>query len=379
MNSALNGRRMSRYRHKLALLASLTILFGCGDPDPIRIGFIAGLEGRASDLGISSRNAVQMGVDEVNAAGGINGRQIDLLIRDDTRSREGGEEAARALVKENVAAIIGPILSIVASGVVPIINEAEVVTISPTVVSESFVGKDDYFFRLNSSSTQTAADYAKIYSQAGYRNIAAATDAHNAVFTKHWLQLFSVEFAKHGGSISSEMPFDTAKETGVRQVVLSLLQTKPQAILILANGIDTAQLAQQIRKIDGRIQLLATSWAASDTLITLGGRAVEKMLLADTYDRNDEGELYVKFRDAFQGKFKTAITHSSVASYDAAMTLFAALRASNGAGGADLKAALLNSVGFPGLQQRNVFDQFGDSGRTSTTVIVRDGHFATLE
>lgn len=350
---------MHRYRHKLALLA--------------------GLEGRASDLGIASRNAVQMAVDEANAAGGINGRHIELLIRDDKRSKEGGAEAAQSLVEDNVAAIIGPILSVVASGVVPVINDAEVVTISPTVVSESFVGKDDYFFRLNSSSARTAADYAQIFSQAGYRNIAVATDAHNAVFTAHWLQLFSAVFAKLGGNISSAVPFDAAKETGLRHVVVSLLQTKPEAILILANGIDTAQLAQQVRKLDGSIKLLATSWAGSDTLITLGGNAVEGILLADTYDRNDEGEPYVKFREAFQAKYKTAPTHSSVASYDAATTLFAALGASDGDGGADLKAAMLSPAGFSGLQQSNTFDRFGDSGRVSVPVIVKDGRFATLE
>mgnify|MGYP000421578910 CR=1 FL=1 len=86
---------MKRFRQKSLLLACLILLIGCSEPDPIRIGFIAGLEGRASDLGIASRNAVQMAVDEVNAAGGINGRKVELVIRDDKRSTEGGAEAAR--------------------------------------------------------------------------------------------------------------------------------------------------------------------------------------------------------------------------------------------------------------------------------------------
>jgi branched-chain amino acid transport system substrate-binding protein len=370
------GREMHRYRHKLALLASLAFLVGCGDPDPIRIGFIAGLEGRASDLGIASRNAVQMAVDEANAAGGINGRHIELLIRDDKRSTDGGAEAARSLVDDKVTAIIGPILSVVATGVVPVINEAKIVTISPTVIAESFIGQDDYFFRLNSTSAHSAAEYAKIFHEAGYNNIGVATDASNEIFTTSWLKLFRAEFDKYGGKILSAVPFDAAKEVGLKSVVATLLEAKPEAILILANGIDTAQLAQQVRKRDGDIQLLATSWAASDNLTILGGRAVEGILLADTYDRNDESERYVRFRDSFTGKFKTAPAHSSVASYDAATTLFAALQATVKGNEDDLKAILLDGAGFSGLQQTIAFDAFGDSDRVSTIMVVRNGRFA---
>lgn len=366
---------MKRFRQKSLLLAGLILLIGCSEPDPIRIGFIAGLEGRASDLGIASRNAVQMAVDEVNAAGGINGRKVELVIRDDKRSTEGGAEAARALVNDKVTAIIGPILSVVASGVVPVINDAKVLTLSPTVIAEQFVGKDDYFFRLNSSNTQSAFDYAEAFYAAGYLNISVATDAHNAVFTASWLKSFKAEYELLGGTVLFAAPFDAAKKVGLKDTVISLLEVKPKAILVLANGIDTAQFAQQIRKRDTNIKLLATSWAVSDSLIVLGGRAVEGTLLLDTFDRNDNRERYVKFRDSLQKKFKVEPNQASVASYDAATTLFAALQASLD-NGLDLKSVLLSPAGYPGLQQLIKFDAFGDSGRDTTVILVRNGQFS---
>ncbi len=364
---------MMKAIQNITFLASLTVLVGCSDPDPIRIGFIAGLEGRASGLGIASRNAVQMAVDEANANGGINGRQIELIIRDDKRSAKGGAEAARSLVSENVTAIIGPILSVVAGGVVPVINDAKIVTVSPTVISSKFVGKDDFFFRLNSSGEQSAADYARVYHEAGFSRIAAATDAHNKAFTENWMKLFTAAFGEYGGEVSPVVPFNAAKELSLKHVIVSLLDDKPEAVLILANGIDTAQLAQQFRKRDGDTQLLATSWAGSGDLITLGGRAVENIMLADTYDRNDQSERYLRFRDSFHGKFKTPPNHASVASYDAATILFAALQAV-GEGG-NLKAAFLNSNSYKALQQEITFDAYGDSRRTLTAVVVKDGRF----
>ena len=113
----------------------------------------------------------------------------------------------------------------------------------------------------------------------------------------------------------------------------------------------------------------------SDSLIVLGGRAVEGTLLLDTFDRNDNRERYVKFRDSLQKKFKVEPNQASVASYDAATTLFAALQASLD-NGLDLKSVLLSPAGYPGLQQLIKFDAFGDSGRDTTVILVRNGQFS---
>lgn len=68
-------------RASLAFACAL-LLAGCSDPQPIRIGLIAGLSDRGSDFGESVRNGVILAVEEQNAAGGINGRPIELIVRD---------------------------------------------------------------------------------------------------------------------------------------------------------------------------------------------------------------------------------------------------------------------------------------------------------
>ncbi|MEP3112966.1 ABC transporter substrate-binding protein [Nisaea sp.] len=364
---------MCRFQRLIFVFGGLFFLFGCSEPEPIRIGFIADFEGRASELGISGRNAVQLAVDEVNAAGGINGRTVELLVRDDMSTKEGGANAARSLVTAQVRAIIGPIRSVVAGGVVPIINEAEIVTVSPTVLAASLVGKDDHFFRMASSSRKDAEHYARRLYAEGYNKIAVASDANNELFTGPWVETFRAEFEKNGGTVTASIPFDAGNSKGLSATVAALLKAQTDAVLVLANGIDTAQIAQQIKKTNEHMQLLATSWSASENLVVLGGRAAEGMLLGENYDRNDTSAQYVRFRDAFTGLFGVLPSQSSITSYDAAQILFAAMRNTDGA--ADLKSKLLGIRGLKGLQQEIGFDGFGDGDRALTLVVVKDGEF----
>ena len=93
------GTRLPRL---LALLACLATLSGCGEEAPIRIGFVGSLSGRGADIGESSRKAVQLAIEARNAQGGIDGRAIELLVRDDRTSAEGGAQAARELADASV-------------------------------------------------------------------------------------------------------------------------------------------------------------------------------------------------------------------------------------------------------------------------------------
>jgi len=355
-----------------ALVVSLFLLAGCGEPDPIRIGFIGGLEGRASDIGIASRNAVQLGVDEINSAGGIDGRRIEFFVRDDGGTAEGGAAAARALVAEKVDAIIGPNLSVVASGMVPVINEARIVSISPTVSSLAFAGQDDYFYRVGSSTRQYGAAYADYLEKAGLKRIAITLDQRNAIFSESWTAEFRMAHEARGGEVVAAISFDASVDGEFARVAHELLASEPDAVLFVANGVDSARFAQQIRTLNADVPLFAAEWAASESLFELGGRAIEGLILLQAHDRYDTSAKYVSFRDAYRRRFQEEPGFSSVAAYDGLTALAKALRS----GREDLKEAMDNLGPVDVLQQTMRFDAYGDSERRRVFVEARDGKFA---
>ncbi|MGY8959060.1 MAG: ABC transporter substrate-binding protein, partial [Alphaproteobacteria bacterium] len=178
----------------LVLATFALLLAGCEEEPPLKIGFIGGLTGRSADIGQASRNAVQLAIEEINEKGGVNGRKFELLIGDDENNAETAGKRVRELAAKGVAAIIGPNLSSIAGGMLPAINETNVVTISPTVSSLFFVGKNDPFFRMNSSTRQNASAYAAHHFEKGGRRVSAAFGLQNRLFTESWLEEFWVAF-----------------------------------------------------------------------------------------------------------------------------------------------------------------------------------------
>ena len=109
-----------RAKKVLNLLSVCLALCACDPQSPIRIGCVGGLSDRNSDVGQSGLNAVQLAVEQVNRTGGIGGRMVELVSRDDAQNREIAERAARELVAEQVVGVIGPFTSSMAEVAVPI-------------------------------------------------------------------------------------------------------------------------------------------------------------------------------------------------------------------------------------------------------------------
>lgn len=358
---------------RVLIFCLLVPIYGCDEAPPVQVGFIGGLEGRASDIGIASRNALQLAVEEVNTAGGINGRKIQLLIRDDTATAEGGAAAAEDLIKEGVSAIIGPNLSSVAAGVVPVINEAKMVTISPTVASYIFAGKDDYFYRINSTTRQLSKLYSEHYFRNGYKRIALAIDASNAASSNSWLKEFQTSFEALGGEILVTTQYNVTESVSSSETVSRLLNTNPDGIMLIGSGVVVAKLSNNIRKNNNDIKLISAGAAASESLVKLGGKAVEGLELVQTFNRDNKNEHFIRFKKSYKDRFRESPGYSSVAAYDAATMLFAAMRIRKE--DQTLKEAMGALQPQAGLQQDLLFDEFGDSTRRAFFVIIKNGKY----
>lgn len=383
MASRPPGVTIRSIRRSVAAVGCLALLFlatACEDQAPIRIGFLGGITGRGADIGKASRNALQMAIEERNAAGGIKGRKLEMIVRDDANDPAQAAIATTELIDLNVDAIVGPNVSAMAAVALPLIEQAEILTVSPTVSSSAFVGLDDHFIRINSSTTDNAHAYADQMAATGYRRIAAALDRNNLIFAEKWLEEFRVRIAVSGGEVLIAETFDsnsTKAEDAPAATIARLLARKPDVLLFLANGVDTAQLAQQARKQSQIIPLVAAEWAASEELIQLGGKAIDGLEVVQSYDRGDRSPRYREFANTYRANFRSDPGYSAVAAYDAAVLLFAALEQREA--GQSLKEAILSVGEVPGLQQPIAVDRFGDGRRRAYFMVIRGGQFVSKQ
>lgn len=362
---------------KCVLVAAVGLLLsGCGPEAPVRVGFIGGLSDQNSDVGLSGYNGVVLAVEQVNRAGGVQGRKIELVARDDAQNREMAAKAASDLVAAKVEAVIGPFTSGMATVVVPMLASSDMLAISPTVTSMDFYAKDDNLVRICGGTRESARDYARVLFRRGERRVAVAYDERNRSFTLSWLNEFRAAFTEQGGQVVVEVPYESRPDADFGAVVATMLTKDPDGLFFVAGAIDVARLAQQARRQAPELPIGASEWAASEQLIELGGKVVEGLLVVQNYDRDDDSPRYSEFREAYFKRFQKNPGYSSVAAYDAAMVLFEAL--SRRAGGETVKAAVLRNGPYEGLQQRIVFDANGDTQRKVFFTEIRDGSYRKL-
>ncbi|MFO1346596.1 MAG: ABC transporter substrate-binding protein [Rhodocyclaceae bacterium] len=366
-----------RTRSRTALLLATTsltaLLAACTPPEPIRLGFIGGLSGRVADLGESARNGFQLAIEQANAAGGINGRRIEMLVKDDAQDPAKARQAAEALAAAGVTAIIGPVTSAMAEPVLTAATAAGLPVVSPTVTTSALTGKDDLFLRVT-EDTRGYSDLAANhhFRKTGLRRVAIVFDTRNRAYTEDWVQGFRLSFTGLGGKVVAEVPFESGDMPNHPALVRELLAGKPDGLVFVSSAIDAARFAQAARDAGARQTLIGVEWAATERFIELGGKAVDGVYLTQFFDRQSAAPEFQSMRQAYEARFKAPPGFASVGAYDATSAVLQAL-AQKGSG--TLKQALLEKGPFKGSQQPVQFDRFGDARRQVFITVIRDGQF----
>jgi branched-chain amino acid transport system substrate-binding protein len=356
----------------------LAALSGCAERSPIELGFVAGISGRVADLGIGGRNGAMLAVEQRNLAGGIDGRPVELIIRDDEQNAATARRVTQELIDRKVAAIIGPMTSSMCAAILPQVDEARVVMMSPTCTSTMFSDRDDHFLRIISATktyAEKSADHQ--FHALKRRKIAAIYDVGNRAYTESWLNDFRARFQTLGGQIVREVDFTSSAEAPFPALAEQLLSAQPDAILIVTNSVDAAMLAQHLHRIKSQIPLLSAEWAATERLIELGGPAVEGLEVAQFIDRQSRDPDYQAFAAAFRSRFNQEPGFAGVLGYDATRVVLETL--ANRRTGHTLKADILATRSFKGTGGSIEFNALGDAQRTTYLTEVRNQQFQTLE
>lgn len=353
-------------------LIAIGLLAGCGQEEPIRIGFIGELTGNSADLGEAGRNGAMLAIEQINQAGGIKGRSVELLARDTGSTPESARQADRELLKTPVIAVIGPMTSGMADVLLPQHESAQVPLLSPTASAVKLAGRDDQLFRINWTTRDNAQLYAKYCLERGFRRISAAVNLNNRTFADSWMEEFKLAFERGSGQIIASEHFDSAADSQL-PVVEKMLEQKPDALVLVANAGDSARLAQQTRKLDKHVPLVAAEWAATDQLIELGGTSVEGLAIIQQFNADDHSPRFSDFRQRYIKRFGREPAFASVLAHDAATVLLDSLarRRSD----QPLKKALLDLGPFQGLQETIHFDAYGDTRRNVAVALIRNGHY----
>ncbi len=351
------------------------LLAGCGEQEPVRIGFIAPLSGRFSSLGAEARDGTLLAISEANAADRPGKRPLELVVRDTAHEPEQARQAIRELIDAGVVAVIGPQTSDMAEVIVPIANEAGVPLVSPVVTSTQLAGVDDFFLRVVATNRQYATACARFFIESvPSRRAALILDDSQRAYTEDWAKYFEEAFRAGGGEVVNREHFYSDAKASLMPEVERSLAARPDLIVAVTNSVDAARIAHLVRQRDPDLRLTSAEVAATEQLIETGGRAVEGMYVPQLVDHDNTSAAYLAFRERYRERFGTEPGFAAIAAHDASKLVASVL-----ADGPDtpraMRERLLAHGAFEGLQQQIKLDQYGDASRNLSMSLVQAGRY----
>jgi ABC-type branched-subunit amino acid transport system substrate-binding protein len=182
---------------------------------PLKIGLLDSYTGDLSDFGPAHENAVRLAAEEINAAGGVLGKPIEIVTGDDaTDPSQGVSEATRLVQIEGVNALIGGLASSVTLAVaesVTVPNHILQIThasTSPAITTEK---DSDFLFRTTISDAAQGVVLAKVATDAGIKS--ACTMYINNAYGQGLSQIFTENFEKAGGKVTAQVPHESEQAT----------------------------------------------------------------------------------------------------------------------------------------------------------------------
>jgi branched-chain amino acid transport system substrate-binding protein len=380
MNQLIKNRRLFYSGVMLAVSLSLmTTWEGCGSKKPIKIGFAGCLTGRLSDLGVAGRDAVTLAVEQLNQTGGIHGRPVELYVKDDQQDPNVAIKVDQELISEGVVAIIGHMTSTMTMAVLPLINEKQMVMISPTSSANDLTGLDDYFFRITPAN-KTEIDHLIGYlvNVLGLKKVTCVYDhLANRSFSEGWYRDFTTTFEPLGGQVSFTATFTSGQEVSYLNLAKEVAAAIADGVIIIAGSLDAAMLCQQLKKLGVTLPIISSGWAKTPDFLKQGGASVEGVIFSQTFNNESQDPNYTHFKELFTKYFEREPDFAAAFSYEAAQLLFTALSKTENV--KNLKATILKQRVFNGLQGELSIDQYGDSTHQRFLLTVKNGQFVPME
>jgi branched-chain amino acid transport system substrate-binding protein len=355
----LISARHRRVLIALQLLALLGVYVGCHQPNAsesskdhttIKIGFFGDLSGPTFNFGESAKNGILMAADEINQAGGIDGRRIDVVIEDDGGSPEKAALLTGKLIDhDKVVAIIGGGTSSNSRAAAPKAQAAKIPLISPSSTDPAVTQAGDYIFR----ACFVDAFQGEVMSHFAVNTLKAKKAAilfdFNSPYGRGLTDYFELSFSKLGGQIVSKLSY-TQGDVDFKGQLSTFQAAAPDVIYIPGYYGDVALIAKQARMIGLTQPLLgADGWDAPE-LWQLAGDALNGSYITTHYSVDDPSPAIQRFVQEYKQRYGNLLpdAHAALA-YDAMRVLADAIARSRSTDPTLLRDALAATKGFAGV------------------------------
>ena len=298
-------------RSRILVLCCLPILalavLACGEatsqPEaPFRIGVMESLTGSGETYGTVANQAKQMALDEINAAGGVNGRTLEFIVEDSKCNAQDAISAYKKLTEvDGVKIILGTSCSGAMLGAAPLAEADGVILFSGLASNPDIANAGDYIFRTQISDIQVGIDTGNLLWADGIRTLATITETTD--YAEGVRRTTVAQFEKRGGTVAAEERY-ASDVTDFRSQLNKLLSANPDALHVAPQSEFAAgTIIKQARELGYGGPIYAETVSVGTTALEIAGDAATgmKAIAADLDPANEKAqEVLADFRERYK-------------------------------------------------------------------------------
>lgn len=381
-------KRSKKIAALLALMMILSVFAGCGggedkDKAPadakIPVGINVELSGDVASYGSNARDGALLAIEEINAAGGVLGQQLEGLVRDCKSTADEAMSVSASLVGEKIVAQIGPLTSGDVQGSTPVMMDNKIPLIAPAATAANITVDDktgktkDYIFRvcfIDPFQGTLMAQFATENLKAKRAAIYADTSSD---YGKGLAQYFKQTFVENGGEIVAEEGF-VLNDRDFNATLTKIKNANPDFIYVPGYYQEVAPLIKQARELGITVPMGGgDGWDSPDMLSVAGADALNNTFFTNHYSSKDTDEKVVKFVEAFKAKYNKEPDAFAALGYDAVQLLVQGIKDANTTEPAKIAEALAKIKDFQGITGKMSIDEQHNPVKAGVIIEFKDG------
>ncbi len=369
--------------HFLVALAIPLLLTGCKQPpsgsgansDVIKVGEFASLTGSEATFGQSSHEGTELAIADLNAAGGVLGKRIDLITEDDQSQAGQPATVVRKLISsDGVVAILGEVASSRSLEAAPICQENKIPMVSPASTNPKVTEAGDYIFRVCFIDPFQGTVMANFARKTLKLNTAAVLKEASSDYSVGLAKYFVAGFTADGGKIVAEENFSHGDRDFTAQLT-AIKADHPEGIFVPGYYTEVGLIALQARQLGITVPLFGGDGWESSSLVPIGGAALEGCYFSTHYSPEDTSPAVQNFVKAFRAKYGETPDTMAALGYDSALILADAIKRAGSTDGAKIRDALAATKDFQGVTGKITIDAHRNASKPAVILTIKNGKF----
>ena len=343
--------------------------------EAIRIGEYASLTGKEAAYGETSHKGILLAIEEINTAGGILGKKLELITGDNqTKQGESATVVKKLISRDHVVAMLGEVSSIRSLEAAPVLQTARIPMISSAAVNSKVTEVGDYIFRVCFVDSFQGVVLAKfVHKSLHVRRVAILTSVSSA-YSVGMTKVFKERFVADGGTIAAEQKYSEG-DKDFRAQLTAIKAAGADAIFASGYYTEAALICRQARSL-GLTQLVfgGDGWDAPP-LLEIGGPAMEGTYFSTHYSPDNPGAEVQNFNRRYQARWGETPDAWAALGYDSAFVLADAIQRAGSTEPARIRDALATTKNFSAVTGNITMDAHRNPSKAAVILTIKDGKY----